>query len=223
MWRDVKPAAAERALRRRDNADEISALRPLLAMTIRANPIPPPDSADSTSWLVAGVYEELRRLAYREMRGEGELPTLQPTALVHEAYLRLSAERTQGWANRAQFFHAAATAMRRILVDRARARAALRRDGGVRQPLASEPIDPATPSTVHELLELDAALEALRAVDGELFELVTLRYFAGLTIAEAAAVLERSPRSVRRDWETARLFLYERIQRLRAGGDVRAG
>lgn len=176
----------------------------------------PPDGAESTSWLVACVYEELRRLAYREMRGEGERPTLQPTALVHEAYLRLSAERTHGWANRAQFFRAAATAMRRILVERARARATVRRDGGARAAPTSEPADPAGPATVHELLELDTALEALRAVDGELHELVTLRYFAGLTIAEAASVLERSPRSVRRDWETARLFLYERIQRLRA-------
>jgi len=181
------------------------------------DPAPPCDPADSTAWLVSTVYEELRRLAYREMRGEAELPTLQPTALVHEAYLRLSAERTQGWANRAQFFGAAATAMRRILVERARARVALRRDGGARVTLEADPPDESQPSTALELLELDAALEALRAVDAELFELVSLRYFAGLTSAEAAAVLERSPRSVRRDWETARLFLFERIQHLRAG------
>src|SRR5215470_4582431 len=99
---------------------------------VAPDPTPPAEGADSTGWLVTCVYEELRRLAYRELRGEPERPTLQPTALVHEAYLRLSGERTGGWANRAQFFRAAATAMRRILVERARARAALRRDGGAR-------------------------------------------------------------------------------------------
>ena len=179
----------------------------------------PQESADSTSGLVACMYEELRLLAYREMRGEADPPTLQPTALVHEAFLRLSAERTHGWANRAQFFRAAATAMRRILVDRARSRQALRHGGaGVRQALDVEllPAPPGEPE--RELLELDLALEHLRAVDAALFWLVSLRYFAGLTIEEAATVLDSSPRSVRRDWETARLFLYERIQRLRSAG-----
>ncbi len=176
-------------------------------------------ASDPTELLIAAVYEELRRLAYRSMAREAERPTLQPTALVHEAYLRLRAEGAHGWANRAQFFAAAATAMRRILMERARRRRALRHGGaGVRVELE---VDGLLLEADRELLELEVALEHLRALDAGLFELVNLRYFAGMTCEEAAAVLGASPRTLRRDWETARLFLFERIRRLRAEGNGR--
>lgn len=176
----------------------------------------------ATSELAAAVYEELRCLAYRTMCRESA-PTLQPTALVHEAYLRLSAERTHGWANRAQFFRAAATAMRRILVERARRRNALRREGAARRiELDLGLLQPSVQAPGTDLLELDLALEDMRGFDPHLFELVELRVFGGLTVVETAAVLGSSERSVRRGWETARMFLFERIQRLRASGG-RAG
>lgn len=181
------------------------------------DPRPEPDPAAA---LVAAVYEELRRLAYREMAREPERATLQPTGLVHEAWLRLRAEGAHPWASRAQFFRAAAVAMRRILVERARRRAALRHGGALgRSELESADIhDPASvdPESDRTLLALDEGLVALRGLDPELGALVELRWFAGLTVEETAAALGRSERSVRRDWQAARLFLYERLTRERA-------
>jgi RNA polymerase sigma factor (TIGR02999 family) len=173
--------------------------------------------SSATAALAASIYEELRRLAYRTMAREPAASTLQPTALVHEVYLRLCAEGAHDWANRAQFFRAAAVAMRRILVERARRRGALRHGNGAQFRMVDLDLVPGAGAEPEpDLLELDEALEHLRLVDPELFALVELRYFAGLTIEETASILERSPRTVRRGWETARLFLYERILRVRA-------
>jgi RNA polymerase sigma factor (TIGR02999 family) len=182
-----------------------------------------PSEPHTTAGLVSAVYEELRRLAYRQLTREPHALTLQPTALVHEAYLRLCAEGEHRWANRAQFFRAAAVAMRRILMDGARRKHALRHGGALsREALDAEAVQAAEAAPGLDLLALEIALERLKALDPELFELVELRYFAGLTIEETAAVLGLSPRSVRRDWETARLFLFERLRRAGAAGSARA-
>ena len=184
-------------------------------------PTSPADPEDARA-LLESVYGELRRLAHAEFaRGPGA-PTLQTTALVHEAWLRLEREGRPGWASRAQFFVAAATAMRRILIDRARARSrgdAERIDWGLAAELAA-----AGGEDQHDaraLLDLDVALEDLRAFDADLARLVDLRAFAGLGEAEVARTLERSERSVRRDWRAARLWLFRRIGELR--GDATAG
>jgi len=167
------------------------------------------------------VYDELRRLAQRQMAGEAEPATLQPTALVHETWLRLAREGRATWESRAQFFAAAATAMRRVLVERARARRRLKR-GGAHGRVAwnedelaesamgssSDPHD----AEADTLLELDRALEALRSFDARLARIVELRVFAGMTEAEAGAVLGLSARSVRRDWRAARIWLWRRMQ-----------
>lgn len=172
------------------------------------------------SELLACVYGELRRLAQRQLDHEGRPATLQATALVHEVWIRLWRERRATWENRAQFFVAAANAMRRILVDRARARARLKRGGAhARVPLGELALEAASldDSNASALLELDLALDALRDFEPRLAKLVELRAFTGLTETEAGAVLGLSERSVRRDWRAARLWLYERILILRNG------
>ena len=182
------------------------------------SPDDPPPARDDARALLDAVYEELRRLAYREMAGEPIGLTLQPTALVHEVFLRLGKETGAGWASRAQFFSAAATAMRRILVEEARRRRQLRRGGAFRRvPLEDgresfELVDGDTPQG-EDLLALDVALDGLERMDQRLFQVVQLRYFAGLTVEETAEVLEVSPRTVRREWETARLWLFQRLER----------
>ena len=165
------------------------------------------------------VYEELRRLARRQMAGEAQPATLQPTALVHETWLRLAREGRATWESRAQFFVAAATAMRRILVERARARRRLKR-GGAHGRVAWNEDElaemaagaSAEPDGADTLLELDDALEALRGFDARLARIVELRVFAGMTEGEAGAVLGLSARSVRRDWRAARIWLWQRMQ-----------
>lgn len=183
---------------------------------------PTADSPERTRALLDAVYGELRRLAYREMAGEPRGMTLQPTALVHEVFLRLDREADVQWTSRAQFFGAAATAMRRILVEAARSRRGLRRGGAFRRvPLEDgregfelgEREEPGG----EDLLALDSALDGLERVDPRLFQVVQLRYFAGLSIEETADVLEVSPRTVGREWETARLWLYRKLAQ--GGGD----
>lgn len=186
-----------------------------------------PGRGEDARALVEAVYEELRLLAHRERAGAAGPMTLHTTALVHEAWLRLSREGRASWASRAQFFVAAATAMRRILVDRARARGRLKREGSRSRVELDEAVDatlagePSAPG--EDVIALDAALDELRAFDGRLAQVVELRAFAGLTEAEAGAVLGLSERSVRRDWRAARLWLFRCIGRMRAGGDDRAG
>lgn len=182
----------------------------------------PPGGHEDARALLEGVYDELRRLAHAEFaRGLGA-PTLQTTALVHEAWLRLEREGRPEWANRAQFFVAAATAMRRILIDRARARskgASTRIDWSLAAELAAAGEE--NEQDARALLDLDVALDDLRDFSEDLARLVELRAFAGLGEAEVAQTLQRSERSVRRDWRGARLWLFRRIRELR--GDTSAG
>jgi RNA polymerase sigma factor (TIGR02999 family) len=159
------------------------------------------------------VYGELRRVAAQKMAGEAPGQTLQATALVHEAWLRLGGGE-QSWENRSHFFGAAAEAMRRILVDRARSRQAERRGGGLeRVPLAGIEIE--APGQDEELLELHEALDKLASVHPEKAELVKLRYFAGLTVEEASGVLGMSTPTVKRHWAFARAWLFNEIRRQR--------
>jgi RNA polymerase sigma factor (TIGR02999 family) len=166
-----------------------------------------PEAAES---LLPLVYDELRRLAARRLVGEAAGQTLQPTALVHEAYLRLvesGACRARLWYARGHFFAAAAEAMRRILIESARRRLSLKRGGGrTREQDVSHVVTPERPE---EILALDEALDRLAAVDREAAELVKLRYFAGFTNAEAAALLGMSPRKADQVWAYARAWLRE--------------
>ena len=167
-------------------------------------------AADSR--LMAAVYADLRRVAQRRLRAERANHTLAPTALVHEAYLRLIDMRRVRWQNRAQFFAIAARIMRQILVDHARAHAAGKRGGGAwKVPLADGRA--ATPPRDVSLLDLDAALEKLAAADPRLSELVVLRYFGGLTVEEVADVTGTSPATVKRDWSRARAWLLRELGR----------
>jgi RNA polymerase sigma factor (TIGR02999 family) len=158
------------------------------------------------------VYDELRRLAAARLAHENAGHTLQPTALVHEAYLRLvGGEPAQPWNSRGHFFGAAAEAMRRILVENARRKRRLKR-GGARQRLDLDQIDIAAPQTADDLLALNEALDALAAADAQAAELVKLRYFAGLTVKQAAEVLGVAPRTADFLWAYARAWLLERLR-----------
>jgi RNA polymerase sigma factor (TIGR02999 family) len=156
------------------------------------------------------VYEELRRLAAYKMSHEPPGQTLQPTALVHEAWLRLAGNENVHWDGRAHFFGAAAEAMRRILIDNARRKRALRHGGG-QQRVDIEEVEPPVPLEDDRLLALDEALEKLAAREPRKAELVKLRYFAGLTLSEGAAVLKISEPTAKRDWLFARAWLYREI------------
>jgi RNA polymerase sigma factor (TIGR02999 family) len=159
------------------------------------------------------VYDELRRMAAGHMAQESPGQTLEATALVHEAYLRLVDQpNQQRFANRRHFFGAAAEAMRRILVDRARARKSDKRGGG-RQRLDLDNQDVAAPERSEDLLALDAALDRLAVAEPEAAELVRLRYFAGRTMTEAAELLGLSLRSAHRLWAYARAWLMEELGR----------
>src|SRR5262245_30488523 len=157
------------------------------------------------------VYDELRQLAAQRLAVEGPGHTLQPTALVHEAYLRLvNVEQAQRWNSRGHFFAAAAEAMRRILVDQARQRRSQRRGGAAkRHSIAS--LDPAIPAADEELLAVDEAIERLRKLDPPKAELVKLRYFTGMTIPEAAQALGISVPTANRYWAYARAWLHEEL------------
>ncbi len=157
------------------------------------------------------VYEELRRLAGQRLTQEKPGQTLQATALVHEAYVRLvNVEEAQHWNNRGHFFAAAAEAMRRILVESARRRKAQRR-GGDRERQDFDQIDPAAPALTDDLLALDDALDKLAARDRNKAELVKLRYFAGLTMEQTAQALGISLATANRWWNYARAWLHQEI------------
>jgi RNA polymerase sigma factor (TIGR02999 family) len=173
----------------------------------------PAQDGNAAADLLPLVYEELRKLARAKMSNELPSHTLQATALVHEAYLRLGGDERQSWANRAQYFAAAAEAMRRILIDHARRRRAVRHGGGQeRVPL--EEISIAAPGSDDELLAVHDAVEKLAAHDTQKAELVKLKYFAGLTTEEAAAVLGLSEPTAKRHWAYARAWLFREIQRV---------
>ena len=157
------------------------------------------------------VYEELRQLAAQRLAGEKPGQTLQPTALVHEAYLRLTAGRPlQDWNGRGHFFAAAAEAMRRILVETAR-RKRCERHGGGRQRLTLDGLDVAAESPDDDLLALSEALDLLAEANPRAAELIKLRYFAGLTGREAAEALGISPRKADQVWAYARAWLLDSI------------
>jgi RNA polymerase sigma factor (TIGR02999 family) len=153
------------------------------------------------------VYDELRRQARRYMRAQPAGHTLQTTALVHEAYLRLIGQSSVEWQGRAHFFGVAAKAMRSILVDHARARNAAKRGGAARALTLDEAGGIAGPQASVDVLALDEALGRLAELDSRKSQLVELRYFGGLGIDEAAAVLGVSPATVKREWTTARAWL----------------
>jgi len=159
--------------------------------------------------LVAIVYKELQRLAHHYMQGERANHTLQTTALVNEAYLRLTDLTRMQWRDRAHFFAMAATLMRRVLVDHARDRARDKRGGGVVfTALEDEPM--AAPSSI-DAVELDEALDRLATIDPQHARIVELRYFAGLTIEETSEALRISPATVKREWTFARAWLHHQL------------
>jgi RNA polymerase sigma factor (TIGR02999 family) len=156
------------------------------------------------------VYDELRKLAAQKLAQENPGQTLQATALVHEAYLRLVGTQDPGWNGRGHFFAAAAEAMRRILVENARRKKRLRHGGGGLK-LDLEGVDLAGSAPAEDLLALDEALEVLARKDPTAAQLVKLRYFAGLTMAEAATALGISLRTAERNWTYARTWLHRAI------------
>jgi RNA polymerase sigma factor (TIGR02999 family) len=156
------------------------------------------------------VYEELRRLAAAYLLRERRNHTLQPTALVHEAYLRLVDQRQVNWKNRAQFVGLAAVMMRRILVNHARDRVAGKRGGDVRRVPLSDADGPGNPPDV-DVIVLHDALDQLSAIDARKSRIVELKFFGGLTTSEIAEVLQLSPTTIERDWSFARAWLYDAI------------
>jgi RNA polymerase sigma factor (TIGR02999 family) len=157
------------------------------------------------------VYLELRRRAASYLSRERPDHTLQPTALVHETYLRIARQDRIAWQNRAQFFGVAAQMMRRILVDHARERHAAKRPGGALRVSLSDRI--AAPEPDYEILLLDEALHELTLLDPRQGQIVEMRYFAGMSEREVAEVLAISRSTVTREWQTARAWLYRRLTR----------
>jgi RNA polymerase sigma factor, TIGR02999 family len=164
--------------------------------------------ASAAERLLPAIYDDLHRQAARAMRREGDDHTLQATALVHEAYLRLVDQRRVQWRNRSHFFGIAAQAMRRVLVDHARGRLAAKRGGGMKQ-LTLSGADEAAANADEgiEVLALHEALERLAQLDPDQARLVELRYFGGLTIEETAEALGVSPATMKREWAVARAWL----------------
>lgn len=159
--------------------------------------------------LVPLVYRELRKRAAAYLRRERRDHTLQPTALVNEAYMRLMGQERVTWINRAQFFGVAAQAMRRILVDHARERVAAKRPGGIRVTL--DEAMRSVPPIDCELLMLDSVLQELAVIDERQARIVEMRYFGGLSEEEVAAILSLSRATITREWQSARAWLYRRL------------
>lgn len=157
------------------------------------------------------VYDELRRLAAYKMASEAPGQTLQPTALVHEAWLRLTGNKNQAWNGRTHFFNAAAEAMRRILIDNARRKRALRHGGG-QERVDLEELDIATSADHEHLLALNDALDKFTLEEPEKAALVKLRFFVGMNIEEAAQALGISPATAKRHWVYARAWLYREVE-----------
>lgn len=201
---------------------------PLSAWDARCPAVPPGDithllqrieqgDAHAAGQLMPLVYGELRRIAAARMAGESPGHTLQPTALVHEAWLALGGDDQPRWRDRAHFFGAAAEAMRHILIDRARSKQAVRHGGGLEKVHVDAPgLEIASPiEDDAELLLVNEALAALAAHDSRMAELVKLKFFAGLTLEDAAELLGISPRTAARDWAYARAWLFREVKRLR--------
>lgn len=177
------------------------------------------DRGDGTAAarLLAAVYDELRRLAAAKMAHEAPGQTLQPTALVHEVWLRLGGDQQPTWANRAHFFAAAAESMRRILIENARRKRAIRHGGDIVKLSANATgFDlPSPTDDDEELLLVSEAIDGLAAHDARKAELVKQKYFVGLTLEEVADVLGISHRTAKRDWAYARAWLFNEVKRLR--------
>ncbi len=165
---------------------------------------------EAINTLLPAVYEELRQMADRKLIGEGPGHTLQATALVHEAYLRLAGSERCGWHSRTYFFGAAAEAMRRILIDHARKKKSKKR-GGDRRRVDLMDADIMAEESPDDLIAIDEALTGLAEAEPTTAELVKLRFYAGLTFEQAAELLDISPTSARRHWKYARAWLYGRI------------
>ena len=161
--------------------------------------------------LMQAVYEELHALAAAKLAKESTDSTLQPNELVHEAWLRIGGDHQTPWRNRAHFFCAAAEAMRRILIDRARRRRRIRRGGGQRPLRLDEIAEPVAVASAEHLLAVNEALERLAAADAKRAEVVKLRYFGGLTLKETAQVLGISESTAKRRWKFARAWLFREI------------
>jgi RNA polymerase sigma factor (TIGR02999 family) len=166
----------------------------------------------SLDTLLPVVYQELRRLAQHYLKQERSDHTLQATALVHEAYLKLIDTNDVQWQNRAHFFGVAAQVMRHILVDMARQRRAHKRGGGHKLPLDEALSVPGEPEDLN-LLALDEALDKLAESDPQQSKIIELRYFGGLSVEETAEALGISPTTVKREWRVARAWLYQEIRR----------
>lgn len=172
--------------------------------------------ASATAELLTVVYDELRRLAAAKMAHESAGQTLQPTALVHEVWLRLGGDAQPAWANRAHFFAAAAEGMRRILIETARRKRAIRHGGSFAKISANETgFDIAAAQADDELLLINDALDLLALHDPRKAELVKQKYFVGLTLEEAADALGISHRTAKRDWAYAQAWLFNEVKRLR--------
>lgn len=167
--------------------------------------------SDAFDRLVPLVYDDLRRIAHRQLSGERSGHTLDTTGLVHECYLSLVGSEGLSFRNRRQFYALAATAMRHILVDYARTRSRKKRGGG-RAPVTLDDSIPAPDARADELLALDAALDRLEERDPRLVRLVECRFFAGLTVREAAEALGVSERTAERDWARAKVHLYHELR-----------
>jgi len=181
-----------------------------------ADGIQPSEPTEPTVQMVEALYAELRKLARARMRHERS-DTLRTTELVHEAYLRLVTPGHGGWANRAHFFASAAEAMRRILIERARARAREKRGGEGGRPPQRVSLsdlggaDLANDYDPHQVLALDEAIERLRLLDGRAANVVRLRFYGGLSIEETAEVLGVAARTVKRDWTVGRAWLHREL------------
>ncbi len=162
--------------------------------------------------LMPAVYEELRRLAARYMSSEREDHTLQPTALVHEAYLRLLQQKQEGWLNREQFVAAAAQMMRRILINHANAYHAGKRSGYANRVVLDDALVALEEASSVDAISLDRALTRLSALDERQGQIVELRCFLGLSVEDTARLMAISPATVKREWSTARLWLQKELR-----------
>ena len=169
------------------------------------------DDRQSVNSLMPVVYQELRRLAASYLRRERGGQTLQPTALVNEAYLRLLKDKPGRWQNRAHFCAIAAHSMRQILIERARARGAQKRGGERQRITLDERLMPGSERSI-DLIALDEALERLAAMDPDQARLVELRFFGGLTVEETAAAMDISPATVKRHWAVASAWLARELE-----------
>ena len=177
---------------------------------------------EAATQLLPLVYGELRKLAKARMAKLNQGQTLQPTALVHEAYMRLIGKQDPGWEGRGHFFAAAARAMRDILVEQARRRASLKR-GGDRKRSDAEDVDLAIQPPAEDVLALNEALERLEEEDPRKGKIVNLRYFAGLTAQDTAAALGVSLTTIEREWRYIKSWLYVQLSAVRTSADVGEG